>query len=415
MPQKKASETIHCTYFTWRLRLSRHGVYFADGRAGNDLNLGRPSLNTKDHDEALARLRQLDAVKAVEHGLVDRSILNGGNEDLLDLEDGVRHYLEHVGRPAVTGGACAKTQQRYRAVFDKFLAFARQQGVASWNHVKKPLLERYSCWLEDRKYTYATQYLELTTLKQAINWLAHEDQGYLPKDRKIKLWLAKPSEATTTYCYRDEEVAAMIEHCSRNDDLVWLGQVIKVLSSTGVRIGELVQLCWEDVLLDEAKIQILDTTRSGKRQGGRQMSTKTHASRIIPIHDDLLTMLQGMSRHPDGFVFHGPRGGRLKPDTVRNALKRDVLNPLSKRFPRHADGRGLIDGRLHSFRHYFCSHCASNGVPELTVRKWLGHRDSNMIRRYYQLHDEEARRQMNRLNFGKAGGDATQDSEHETT
>jgi hypothetical protein len=36
---------------------------------------------------------------------------------------------------------------------------------------------------------------------------------------------------------------------------------------------------------------------------------------------------------------------------------------------------------------------------------WLGHRDSQMVRHYYHLHDDEAQRQMKRLNFlGQAGG-----------
>ena len=30
---------------------------------------------------------------------------------------------------------------------------------------------------------------------------------------------------------------------------------------------------------------------------------------------------------------------------------------------------------------------------------WLGHHDSDMIRHYYHLHDEEARRRMDQLDF----------------
>jgi integrase len=45
-------------------------------------------------------------------------------------------------------------------------------------------------------------------------------------------------------------------------------------------------------------------------------------------------------------------------------------------------------------------------VPEQVVMTWLGHRDSQMVRHYYHLHDDEAQRQMKRLNFlGKASGD----------
>lgn len=36
---------------------------------------------------------------------------------------------------------------------------------------------------------------------------------------------------------------------------------------------------------------------------------------------------------------------------------------------------------------------------------WLGHADSKMVRRFYHLHNEEAQRQMKRLDFlGRADG-----------
>ena len=36
--------------------------------------------------------------------------------------------------------------------------------------------------------------------------------------------------------------------------------------------------------------------------------------------------------------------------------------------------------------------------------EWLGHQDSEMVRHYYHLHDDEARRQMARLDpLGRTG------------
>jgi hypothetical protein len=43
---------------------------------------------------------------------------------------------------------------------------------------------------------------------------------------------------------------------------------------------------------------------------------------------------------------------------------RDVLTPLSKEFPTPKGEIGFIDGRVHSFRHYFCSVCSNSGTPE---------------------------------------------------
>jgi integrase len=90
---------------------------------------------------------------------------------------------------------------------------------------------------------------------------------------------------------------------------------------------------------------------------------------------------------------------------VRQVLVRDVLTPLREQFMTEGGPAGFAAGRLHSFRHYFCSTCANSGVPEQVVMEWLGHRESAMVRHYYHLHDDEAQRQMKRLNsLGQAGG-----------
>jgi hypothetical protein len=65
---------------------------------------------------------------------------------------------------------------------------------------------------------------------------------------------------------------------------------------------------------------------------------------------------------------------------------------------------GFKDGRLHSFRHYFASMCAMRGVPERVAMEWLGHKDSEMVRHYFHLHDAESRLQMERLDpIGNTG------------
>jgi hypothetical protein len=45
---------------------------------------------------------------------------------------------------------------------------------------------------------------------------------------------------------------------------------------------------------------------------------------------------------------------------------------------------------------------------------WLGHQDSEMVRHYYHLHDDESRRRMNEINFlgGAAGGPPADQEAH---
>jgi len=63
------------------------------------------------------------------------------------------------------------------------------------------------------------------------------------------------------------------------------------------------------------------------------------------------------------------------------------------------DEIGFSDGRLHSFRHYFCSMCANNNVPEQLLMNWLGHRQSAMVKHYYHVDHQEAARQMSGLDL----------------
>ncbi len=282
-------------------------------------------------------------------------------------------------------------------MFDKFIVFATRKGVRSWNQVTKRTLEAYGAWLDDEDYTVAAEYLELTTIKQTLKWLIEE--RHLPASCSFALPLEKP-KGTTTYCYLPEEVAAILAHCAADPELVWLGQLLTALVTTGLRISELSSLRWEDLDFGANTIRLVDTRQEAKRtERQRARSTKSHRDRVLPIFPDLRAILQAMPRHADGRVFHGPRGGVVKPDTIRNVLRREVLEPLSERFPAVEGKKSFRDGRIHSFRHYFCSVAATNGVPEQMLMKWLGHADSRMVRHYFHLHDASSQMHMASVPF----------------
>jgi integrase len=384
-------------------------MYYADGRS-NPFNAGRISLGTMERDTALRRLEELDSERAADFGLIPRAERRDDDHPLT-LAEGRRLYEEHLSLPAVAGGVRPGTCKRYRTVLDKFIAFAISNGIETWNQVDKKVLERYAAHLEavgyktptgrQKKYRHKTLHNELTTLKQLVAWLIED--GYLGKAEKINMPLKK-AESQRPHCWTGAEVEAIIEQC-REPGLQWLGNVVVALACTGLRIGELASLRWSDVSLEPGKEMLTltdETGHEGHGEAGRRQ-TKSGRSRSFPIQPALVAVLKRLPQSGT-YVFHGPRGGRLKPDTVRNVLIDKVLTLLAERFPAHAGAKGFKDGRLHSFRHYFCSQSANSGVPERMLMQWLGHADSEMVRRYYHLNDEEARRQMLRLDLiGQAG------------
>lgn len=306
----------------------------------------------------------------------------------------------HIKRPIVAGGAKASTAKRYRAVFDKFLPFAKDQEISSWNAVAIELLHAYASHLEKRGYAAKSIRNELVTIVQTQKWLIKSK--HLIGSEPIKLELRKV-ESDRPYCFTVEQVGAMVTYCRTKPALAWLAYVIIGLATTGLRIAELASLKWSDLDLKVGRLTLTDETGHAAKNAKDRRRLKSGRSRSLPIHHDLATVLAAMSR-TDAYVFHGPRHGRLKPDTVRQILIREVLTPLAKRFTAVEGEKGFADGRLHSFRHYFASMCANRGVPERVTMEWLGHADSAMVRHYYHLHDTEAQRQMRRLDFlGEAG------------
>lgn len=403
MPKKLSNERMTCRYFEWII-YQRHSVFYADCRKGSN-KLGRHSLGTRDRAEAMTRLHELDQIKAVDRGFAEAPRLEVQHVNGLPLEEGRRLYEIHLNRPEVTGGPCAKTRARYRAAFDKFLAFAAARNITRWEQVTRSAAQAYLSDLEGKEYAEATLYLEGTFLKQVIKFLI--DEGHLPASCRFTLRLRKSPE-TTTYCYSEGEFRAMLDFCRESPALHWLGDVIAGLGLTGLRISELASLRWNDVDLSD---EMLHLRNDPPRLAGSPVSrrrTKNRRNRSLPIHPDLTPILRLLKRLPHGCVFSGPHGGKLDADRVRKALVELVLTPLSRRFTTPAGEVGFADGRLHSFRHYFCSLAANSGVPQRTVMEWLGHREARMVARYFHLHDSESKAQMQKLKMAvRPDGDVT--------
>jgi integrase len=398
MTKRAKNELIKCQHFSWRIRRRSNGLWLADGRS-NQIDVGRHSLGTDDRTEAIKQLAELDAIVAADHGLAPKPLPAEGVK--LGLEAGRKLYETYLKRPREVGGVRPSTQKKYRAAFDKFVDFAAKNGISDWNSVTAQTLTDYASHLRDNAYSGNTIFKELITLQQARKWLIREK--HFVGEERLNLRIRK-CEGQRAYCYTKEQVAAMVEHCRKTQSLAWLLHVIVALACTGLRIAELASLRWTDLDLTNQFLHLTD--ESGRAMGGTgpHRTTKSGRSRSLPIHPDLMQELKQIPRQ-GSFVFHGPKGGRLKPDTVRRALIENVIEPLLNRFPSAKGEQGFADGRLHSFRHYFASMCALD--PELTERvtmHWLGHQDSAMVRHYFHLHNAESRRQMARLSpIGNTG------------
>ena len=133
--------------------------------------------------------------------------------------------------------------------------------------------------------------------------------------------------------------------------------------ATGLRRGELLGLKWEDI---DFTAQTLRVRRQVGRINGevREAPLKTkNAYRTISLGTDTVDILkQQREKQPSSaYVFPGPTGGPIAPDSVLHMLHR-VL-----------DRAGLPETRFHDLRHTFATLALQNGVDVKTVSGMLGH------------------------------------------
>lgn len=401
MSKSSKAEIVVCEFYSWKL-FERSGVYYADGRSAKT-NLGKNSLGTRDRKEALANLHQLDRKMAIQFGLCKESVTAEPTcTNLVTIIEGWKHYLTNVEQSEITGGAGPKTLRRYTAVRDKHTVFCEKTGVEDWTAVDKKHIRAYGTHLKGRDYAARTIYLEMTTLK-SVNKLLVQDQ-LIPHTLRIHLAISRP-QGSDTYCYTRPQIQSILAHCDSLVGLTWLRDFVHLLAASGLRAGEAVSLRRSDVRRDENGTPIFfaltDERASHKRKalGLEVRRTKGKRSRMVPIDASLRSVIERQPPSTDGLLFHDAVGNRLRVDSVRNVFIREVIKPLTTRYPTTQGEVGFEHGRLHGFRHFFVSQAFLNGANEGEIKDWVGHRDSRVVELYRHLGQDDSRRKFERLDI----------------
>jgi integrase len=149
---------------------------------------------------------------------------------------------------------------------------------------------------------------------------------------------------------------------------------------TGLRIGELLGLRWEDVDLQERTLHV----RRQWTRAGEYGPTKSAAGvRRVPLSDDLTKYLatlklRSLFSADDNAVFTSKIG---RPLGHRNATRRG-FEPAAKL----AEINGVS---FHSLRAAFASRMIARGIEPVALAKLMGHEDARItLARYAHLYDQ---------------------------
>lgn len=157
---------------------------------------------------------------------------------------------------------------------------------------------------------------------------------------------------------------------------------------TGMRMGDCVNLKWENIGKDSIKIIPSKTKRKGKIV-------------TLPIHPVLRVLLKELKEKSGDseYLFPAEREIHSKDSTI------------TKRFQQFLNGCGIVTTEeggvhrrkaivrkgFHSLRHSFVSLCAANRVPQVAIQELVGHGSPAMTALYSHADFEQKKNAINSL------------------
>ena len=215
-----------------------------------------------------------------------------------------------------------------------------------------------------------------TILNDAVKW------GYIAVNPLFALAELKENPKPISYWTKTEIAQFLRVNINRPLYPLWV-----VTINTGLRLGEVLGLCWDRVNFEQGQIEI---TRTMTRHG-LQETTKTHEKRIVPINNVVKEELIKLFRQQKSstYVF-----------TKLDGKPWDYNHIGQRHFKKAQKEAGIVNIiRFHDLRHTFASQFMMSGGDIFTLQKILGHTSIKMTMRYAHFSNKYLENASNIVQF----------------
>jgi integrase/recombinase XerD len=302
------------------------------------------------------------------------------------LRDLVADYLEAVKK----GKASAKksklgtlpksaTVTQYRIILeDVFLPWAASVKLTDPADVTEAALERFNKHLVTKPGAKGHP-LTPTTVKtygRGVNLMLGwaNRRGDMPA---VRMFTDAPETPKFDLLTRPE-IAALVKQADTPRDRL----IVRILSDTGCRLGELLNLTIGDVKREEGRYYLRLRGKTGHRTAGIEKE----------LYRDLMAYINGGRKGPagdDAAVFMSERKSKTGYKPLTASGVQQLLNHLGE--------DAGISKRVyaHLLRHGYATEALNKGMPETVLMRVLGHSSLDMISRVYvHLADDDVQRAM---------------------
>jgi len=203
-------------------------------------------------------------------------------------------------------------------------------------------------------------------LTLAVEW------GYLEKDAVPKIKFFPEKDNLKERFLTDDEEQRLLASASPT-----LRSIIIIAVNTGMRLGEILGLRWDQVDFNAQRIRV-ERTKSGRIR---------HIEINTPLLQELTRLKSLDGRSP--YVFLSDVTGKPL-TTVKTAFKGACRR--AKKDPDDKDDPGIVGLRFHDLRHTFASRLNLAGADPVTIMELMGHSSLKMTERYTHTNIEQKRK-----------------------
>lgn len=229
----------------------------------------------------------------------------------------------------------------------------------------------------------------LTVIKSSIEYARYNNCEIVCNLKKLSVKKKEKEMRVLT----PAEQTALLKTLTEEMDLYKFGVLLSLY--TGIRIGELCALTWEDLCLSQAVLRVRKTmqriqdTEIGAIHKTKIIITEPKSKcsvREIPLPPFIVDIARQFSAPPQAFVLTGDTKRFIEPRTMQN------------RFKSYVSESGIKKANFHATRHTFATRCVEVGFEIKSLSEILGHANVNItLNRYVHSSFELKCSNMNKL------------------
>jgi len=248
------------------------------------------------------------------------------------------------------------------------------------HQIRLGTLDEYIRFLRSKGNSSATINKEMSVLRMVFKFAVEHE--HLPENPMKKSFHQRVINKKLDY-FSEIEVRSLLDQNKSSE----IYPILFIAIHTGMRLSEILGLCWDRVDFVSNRIEITRTLVRSQLQE----TTKTGKARYFPMNAKLRDMFFQLrqSQAQSNLVFTDLNGNGYNSDHFRQRYFSKVCI--------RARVRQL---RFHDLRHTFASHFMMKGGDLFELSKLLGHSDVKMTQVYAHLSPQHLERASEIVDFG---------------